>query len=96
MWSEFLDKFTDEQITSGLEKCKSKYEWPPSMAEFRNAALNIIPSGRAWVLAKSDNCDDELILRCKQMIGSWNWNNHSEEDVRREFIDTYNLLADEL
>lgn len=88
-----LITLTDDQIKKALEKCKYTCEWAPSIAEFRNAALDIIPAGQAWILAKNNKCNNRLVNSCKAAIKSWSWANKNEDELRREFIDVYNLMV---
>ena len=38
-WRHGLKNMTGEQVKKGLEYCREQYQWPPSIAEFRNACL---------------------------------------------------------
>jgi len=37
-WGEALYELTGEQINRGLAKCRAEFKWPPSIAEFLQAA----------------------------------------------------------
>lgn len=88
-----LSALTDEQIKKGLDKCEHFCEWFPSIAEFRNAALNIISEDEAWFLAKNGREDENYLAKeAKKQIKSWDWDNLDEHTLRREFIACYKLL----
>ena len=92
-WSDMLATLTDEQIKKGLDKCEYCYEWAPSIAEFRNAALNIISADEAWFLVKNNRVEENyLVKEAKKQIKSWDWDNLDEHTLRREFIACYNLI----
>lgn len=95
-WSELLTTLTSEQIEKAYSACKYKCEWFPSIAEFRNAALGILPASQAWILAKNGEYDNAIVERARKSISSWDWQNKDEKDLRRDFIDTYNLIVDRL
>lgn len=42
-WGKGLSDLQDAQIGRAIEVCRNEHKWPPSIAEFRQAALNNEP-----------------------------------------------------
>lgn len=95
-WGKLLSTLTIEQIRQGIDYHKKNNEWFPSLAEFRKSALNILPPEQAWILARNENCNNEIIKKVKNSIQSWDWEHKEEKDLRREFINSYNLIVESL
>lgn len=49
-WSQALDGFTGDEIKRGIDTCRAKHTWPPSIAEFIEAARpNRDPFGIGYI-----------------------------------------------
>jgi len=91
-WSEALVGLTPEQLTIALQHCKTTCEFPPSIAQFRKAALGIMPAEQAWLCRYTDTLASAAYEQCDSYL----MKQLSEKEARARFIDAYELLADDL
>jgi len=92
IWKTATQNLTDEQMTAGIMKCCAIMDFPPSIAQFKRAALGIVSADRAYNLSQGDPVADHAWM----LVDPWLKKTGSEKEVKSAFISIYNNLAEEL
>lgn len=94
-WSIGTMGLTEEQIRHGANRARQECNWPPSISEFINLALDIPSIGE--FMAENDPNSQLLMTACAVgKLSTWDLNQMSIEDLRFWKRDIYPLVVDAL
>ncbi len=93
-WLDALRPLSDEQVMAGIEQCRSRCEWPPSLPEFIRHCRGIADEMTCVRRALAGN-DDSISRQIRSRIGSWKLTHNSEKDLVSEAKSIYAELANE-
>lgn len=89
-WFHGVKNIPIEKIQQGLRQLLLRANtWPPSLPEFIRLCLGLQDLEMVTQKLFRKDFSDPLTLAIKQQIGSWNLNNHSEKDLRRQIAELY-------
>jgi hypothetical protein len=88
-WQQILDELTTEQINTACAKARATLDWPPSIAQFKKLALDLLTPDAAFAEAYSGG-------RFSGLLDSWSWKTNTEPELRRKFYAQYDLLMQEM
>lgn len=91
-WLENTASLTDEQFSSAIAYCTNNCDFPPSIAQFKKAALGITSAERAWMMKDTDPLAKQAYARCD----AFTMKLASEREARGMFIAAYENLTEEL
>jgi hypothetical protein len=90
LWGRVTDNLSEEQIRKALKKSVFTSKFPPSPAQFREYALDILPAEQAWTAIGQNEWATEAYER----LDSWFKKNSSEKEVKQAFIAKYSNLVE--
>lgn len=94
-WLDALSGLTDQQIMLGIERCRSRCEWPPSLPEFMRHCRGIADEATCVRRAIAGE-DDNISRLIRSRIGSWKMSHSSEKELVHEAKSIYAELMDEI
>ena len=85
IWQAMLHTLTQEEINLAISAAIETLDFPPSIAQFKKLALNLLSPAQAYQAAK----DGDNKLRQLVIGGDWSWRTYPEDKLRREFYAAY-------
>jgi|ERR1700722_681562 len=91
-WAESLNGIDIKYIKSGIEHCKNKLEWPPSIAEFIGICdkLSGFPTYESTLQAAiRKEFTHPIIKLTYDSVGSWSMSHDNEDILYKKFKIAY-------
>jgi hypothetical protein len=88
-WQQVLDELSDEQISKACAKAKNTLDWPPSIAQFKKLALNLLDPDAAFEEAYSGG-------NYSGLFDSWERKTNTEQELRKKFYARYDVLMHDM
>jgi hypothetical protein len=92
LWKRETNVLTDEQFTRGFDRCVNTLEFPPSIAQFKRAAYDILPVNQAYDLKETNRIAQEAWYD----VDSWLKKTAPEKEVKAQFVAKYENLCEKI